>query len=102
MPQALIGTVDYSRQSPLAARFGPGQAGLADPTRRRGTRMTESQARRIELLLRAQLAVSVDTLLVMNLVVILGGKGLDLKQGQLFTDKALQTKKTINMVLESL
>jgi hypothetical protein len=63
--------------------------------------MTESQARRIELLLRAQLAVSAETLVIMNLGVILGGKGLDLKQAEVFTDKAMQTKKTINMVLES-
>ncbi len=65
--------------------------------------MTENQAHRIEILLAAHLAVSTETMVLVSLGTILGGRGVQRQQqANNFMKKAKDTKLLINDVLQAM
>jgi hypothetical protein len=62
--------------------------------------MTDNQARRIEMLLAAHLAVSTETMLLVSLGTMLGGRGFTKQSmADVFMKKAAETKALMTSVL---
>jgi hypothetical protein len=64
--------------------------------------MTDEQARRIEMLLATQVAVATETMLLVSMGAVLGGRGVQKQEtADLFVAKARETKALVTRVLHA-